>query len=102
MSDDLAGFLDAFGAPVRVKGAAYDGILDDDYQQVELGERVRAGSNRAVVMFTDADVRRMSLARGDTVELWNEVTQTFVSYKAGPIEKPRTDGFVHVQLIESA
>ena len=99
MADDRLGYLDAFGVPVRVKGQPYVGILEDDYEAVELG-RVKVESNAPTLLFQKPDVADMALARGDTISVWDTETSSWLNYQATSIQ-PRTDGFTLVRMIEA-
>ncbi len=96
----LSGYLRAFGTPARVKGAEYLGIVENDFEQVELGARVKVATNQPQVWFTREDVAAMSLVQNDAVDLYDPFDGTWTTYTAKSIGAPRTDGFVVVGLIE--
>lgn len=101
MADDRDGYLDAFGVPVQVKGQPLVGILDEDYEGVELGARPGIDSRAPFLLLKTPDVSDVSLARGDAVTVWDTETSTWTDYQASRLE-PMTDGFTRVRLIVGA
>lgn len=101
MADDRDGYLDAFGVPVQVKGFPAVGILDEDFEAVELGSRPGIESRAPVLLLTNRDVSRLELARGDAVSVWDTETSIWTDYQASRLE-PMTDGFTRVRLIVGA
>lgn len=96
---DLPGYLDAFGVPVRVKGVEYLGILDDEYEQIELG-RVRIASNSPMILFAKSQIAMMQLELDDELEIFDELEESWSRYVVRSIQ-PRTDGFSMVRAIEA-
>jgi hypothetical protein len=97
---DLLGYLDAFGVAVRIKGQPYRAIFDDDFQSAEFGN-VRISSNAPDLLMTKADVRRASLSRDDTLQVYDDELEAWVTYIAKSFE-PRTDGFTSIKCIENS
>ena len=98
MNDDRDGYLDAFGVPVRIKGAAMVGIIDDDYLETELG-RSSIASRAPALLLKTPDATEVALARGDVVSIWDVESSTWRDYQVTSIQA-NTDGFSQIRMIE--
>ena len=100
-ASDIAGYLAAFGQPVRVKGRELLGIVENEYEQINLGERIRISSNAPYLTLEARVVDDLGIALNDVAVIPNH-KDADVSYIIKEIQPDSFHEFTRLRLIESA
>ena len=92
-TNDVRGYIAAFGEAVTIKGEVVRGIVSNEYQQAEFGQ-IRIQSNAPVLTLAYEDADRLNVALNDAVEIDS------VMYEIREVMPDGHKGLTRYRLIE--
>jgi hypothetical protein len=92
-TNDVRGYIAAFGEPVTIRGEVIRGIVSNEYQQSEFGQvRIQSNAPQLTLSWEDAD--RVGVALNDAVKIDS------VMYEIREVMPDGHKGLTRYRLIE--